>query len=85
KTRNLRYELTGHTGAIFSLAISPDNRILASGSHDGTIKLWDISTGTLVTTLNGHTGPITTLAFSPDNQTLASGSFDRTIKIWKLV
>ncbi|NES71613.1 MAG: serine/threonine protein kinase, partial [Okeania sp. SIO2D1] len=74
KTWNLKYNLEGHSGAIWSLAISPDNRILVSGSNDGTIKVWNLLTGTLKTTLTGHTGIITTLAFSPDNQTLASGS-----------
>ncbi|NEO51758.1 MAG: WD40 repeat domain-containing protein [Okeania sp. SIO3B5] len=85
KTWNLRYNLEGHTGAIWSLAISPDNHILASGSNDCTIKVWNLSTGTLKTALTGHTGIITTLAFSPDNQTLASGSDDKTIKIWQIV
>ncbi|NEQ72156.1 MAG: hypothetical protein F6K23_03140 [Okeania sp. SIO2C9] len=84
-TWNLKYNLEGHTGAIWSLAISPDNRILASGSNDCTIKVWNLSTGTLKTALTGHTGIITTLAFSPDNQTLASGSDDKTIKIWRIV
>ncbi|NEP88255.1 MAG: hypothetical protein F6K18_16245 [Okeania sp. SIO2C2] len=59
--------------------------MLASGSNDCTIKVWNLSTGTLITTLTGHTGIITTLAFSPDNQTLASGSDDKTIKIWRIV
>jgi WD40 repeat protein len=49
-------------------AISRDNRILASGSEDCTIKLWDLSTGSLVTTLTGQTGGVRTLTFSPDNQ-----------------
>ncbi|NET77883.1 WD40 repeat domain-containing protein [Okeania sp. SIO1F9] len=85
KTWNLRYNLEGHTGAIWSLAISADNCTLASGSNDLTIKVWNLSTGTLKTTLTGHTGIITTLAFSSDNQTLASGSDDKTIKIWRIV
>jgi WD40 repeat protein len=68
-----------------SLAISSDSQIIASGGEDRTIKLWDLSTGTLLDTLTGHNGIVKTLAFSPDNQKLASGSEDNTIKIWQIV
>src|SRR5262249_54566982 len=40
------YELRGHSGTIYWLAFSADNRLLASASHDGTVKLWDPRTGT---------------------------------------
>ena len=63
-------------------------KILASGSHDQTIKLWDINTGQTLRTLQGHTGWIWSVAFSPiGNQgglegILASSSQDGTIKVW---
>ena len=58
--------------------------MLASGSRDNTIKIWDIETGTKIKELNGHGNWVNTVAFSHDGQTLASGSWDNSIKIWKL-
>ena len=76
---------TGHTGTVLSVAFSPDNQLLASGSVDGTIKLWDAVSGKELKTLTGLMGEINSVAFSPDSKTLASGSWDKTIKLWDVV
>ncbi|MFX0125495.1 MAG: hypothetical protein ACFFAE_17875 [Candidatus Hodarchaeota archaeon] len=71
---------------IWSLDFSPDGSLLASGSDDNTIKIWDMKDlGREVTTLVGHTGRIRSLDFSPDGSLLASGSNDRTLIIWDVV
>ena len=67
---------------INSVAFSPDGQTLASGSTDNTIQLWNVSDGSLLSTLSGHSYSVLSLAFSPDGQTLASGSSDNTIKLW---
>lgn len=75
--------LTGHSGEVLSVAVSPRLPILASGSYDKTIKLWQLETGNLICTLTGHYDSVLSVAFSPDGHTLASGSHDKTIKIWR--
>ena len=56
--------------------------MLASGSWDKTIKLWDVASGRELRTLSGHRNGVTSVAFSPDGKVLASGSDDNTIKLW---
>ena len=64
------------------MAFSPDGRRLASASHDGTVKVWDATTGQETLTLHGHTGQVSSVAFSPDGRRLASAGNDRTVKVW---
>ncbi|MDB9445461.1 trypsin-like peptidase domain-containing protein [Anabaena sp. CS-542/02] len=71
--------ITGHSGAVTSVAFSPDGKTLASGSWDDTIKLWDVATGREIATLTGYS-PV----FSPDGRTLASGSGDGIIRLWDI-
>lgn len=66
--------LKGHTDSVFAVAFSPDGTILASGSFDKTIKLWDVATGKEIRTLTGHTKEVVSIAFSPDGKRLASAA-----------
>ena len=72
----------GHKDAIYSAALSPDGKTLATGSYDQKIKLWNVETGQEIRTLSGHNGAIYSLAFRPDGKILASGSGDHTVKLW---
>ena len=75
--------LVGHTDQISAVAFSPDGEILASGSRDGTIWLWNPHTGERKATLRGHTRlGVTALAFAPQIGILASGSSDKTVRLW---
>ena len=70
--------LKGHTNGVMALHFI-DN-ILATGSYDATIKIWDLDTGEEIRTLRGHTMGVRCLQF--DDTKLISGSLDRTLKVW---
>lgn len=75
-----------HNGSVTSIALSPDGKVLASGSDDNDIILWNMGTQQPIgQPLKGHTGPVTSVTFSPDGKTLASGSEDRAIFLWSAV
>lgn len=93
---------TGQTLRIFQddalicqLAVSPDGKILATGTTAGLVRLWDMETSRELRVLKGHTTIVTpdagqyasvrALAFAPDGKTLASGAADRTIRLWGVV
>ncbi|AFZ27544.1 WD40 repeat-containing protein [Cylindrospermum stagnale PCC 7417] len=74
--------LTGHSDLVISVAVSADGKTLASSSADGTIKLWDITTGKLIKTLN-HRYQVYGVAWNRDSKTLASVSGNEII-IWNV-
>src|SRR5207302_789535 len=70
-----------HTDQVYSIAFSPHERTLASGSLDGSVKLWEVASGTLLWSY-WHTKGTTCLAFAPDGSLLASGGLDTTVRLW---
>jgi len=76
--------LSGHTGGVPSLVFSPDGTLLISGSHDKTIKLWDMQTGGVVKTFQGHTEIVISVSISADCTTIASGSHGDIIRLWNI-
>lgn len=85
--------LSGHTNGLWCLAwqrghnssnreTAANRPLLASGSADHTIRLWDLSTGQCLHVLQGHSNAVLRLAWSPDGGVLASSSDDATIRLW---
>ena len=75
--------LVGHEyGDVWSLVFSPDGNTLASGGHDHLVKIWDVSSGSVIHSIDGHAEAIVSVAFSPDGRLLASGSDDKSVKLW---
>lgn len=76
--------LRGHAETVTSLALTPDNKYIVSGSQDYSVKVWSVHTLEEEFTLLGHTSSITSLAVTPDGKQIISGSEDQTIKIWNI-
>lgn len=76
--------LRGHQGRVFSIGFNPAGSLLASGSSDRTIKLWNAHTGQCLQTLQGHASWVWAIAFDPQGQQLASASYDQTVRLWEV-
>jgi len=66
----------------WKVSFSPDGRILASGSSDKTVRLWETASGREMHTIGGHTDTVSSLAFSPDGKLLMSAAQDGTVRLW---
>jgi WD40 repeat protein len=79
----LRRPLVGHDWPVLAIEWSRDGKMIATGSADRSIRVWDAETGTPLQTLTGHSGVVFSVAWSPDSQWLASGSADHSVRFWK--
>ncbi len=77
--------LAGHRGRVFTVAFSPDGRLLASGCREGNdhdVRLWDVGTAQVKHTLSGHTGSVQAVVFNRDGRRLFSAGEDKVIRAW---
>ncbi|MCG9134359.1 sigma-70 family RNA polymerase sigma factor, partial [Candidatus Poribacteria bacterium] len=74
--------IPGDIDRVVSVALSPNGKTIAMGSHEGPIHLYDLDTSENKITLSGHKRQVKSLAFSPDGETLVSGSWDQTVRLW---
>ena len=71
-------------GGITSLALNPDDTLLAASDLQGNIHIWQTDTYQQLGTISGHTGAVFSVAFSPKGDYLLSGSSDTTLKLWRM-
>jgi WD40 repeat protein len=88
--------LEGHEGWVTAVCLTPDGKQAVSASHDSTLKVWDIGTGTLIRTLEGHTDCVTdcvknwvtrwvtAVCLTLDGKQVVSASNDSTLKVWDI-
>ncbi len=74
--------LRGHLQDVKTVSVSADGRFLASGSPDQTVRLWDVTSGTEITTI-AQKAAVTAVAFSPDGRWLAAGGDEKKVFVWK--
>ncbi|HMF16733.1 MAG TPA: sugar-binding protein, partial [Gemmataceae bacterium] len=67
------------------IAVSAKCVLVAAGSHDGRVRLWDAATGESVAVLSGHTAPVRDVAFDLAGRRIASASHDQTVRVWDVV
>jgi len=76
--------LRGNAGSVWSVAFSPGDATLAMAIETGTVKLWDLETNNVRTTLTGHRASVWSAVFSRDGSQLLTSSDDGTARLWDL-
>ena len=77
-TGEIKFELSGHTASVTSVAISPDGLRILTGSQDHSAKLWDVAAGREILTFRHHRDEVTSVNFSPDGSEVLTSSRDGT-------
>ena len=72
----------GHFNATTSIDYSPDGKLIATGSNDQTMRVWDGSTLQPISVIRGHTGPVRLVMFTPDSKHLLSWGDDSSLRLW---
>lgn len=76
--------LEGHTRAVNCVVFSADGSRAASASDDGTLKVWDVESGSALKTLTGHASVVRGVALCPDGRRAVSAADDKKLKVWDL-
>ncbi|CAJ0750065.1 14899_t:CDS:10 [Entrophospora sp. SA101] len=85
RTFHPKSEFKGHVGAVYAIHFSPCGKMLASGSFDKTVRIWDtVSLQKEQACLKGHTLNVSDVCWSNDSNSVLSGAYDQTCKLWDI-
>lgn len=77
--------LRGHVSNVYTIAVNVKGDTLVSGSHDGTIIIWDLTKNALKQTIRqAHRGPVNSIDIHPNGKMFASGGKDKKVRLWSL-
>lgn len=76
--------LDGHSDHVCAIVLSPDKRVLASVSYDGTLRFWDLNTKQPIGQSLPHSAKLSCVAFAADGTSVATGTFDGKVYVWDL-
>ncbi|MFG0317228.1 MAG: WD40 repeat domain-containing protein, partial [Planctomycetota bacterium JB042] len=82
ETGGVEQNLYGHSSSMTALDLTPDGRLLVTGSFDGTARLWRVADGAEWATIAGHGRPLVAACFSPDGRQVLTASRDGRARIW---
>jgi len=86
KAFHKRLDLTGHTGSVYTVKFSSNGKLVASGSFDKTVRIWDVDAnkrkGTEIVCLKEHSLNVSDVCWSNDSSELLSGAYDSSVKLW---
>jgi WD40 repeat protein len=74
----------GDDEPVLTIALSPNSKRVASGSKDGTVKLWDVETGKVIARWTEHRACVASVCWSPIDERVLSGSWDGTARVWNV-
>ena len=83
-TEQVDTTINSYSNGIWAIAVSPDNKQIASSNDEQTIQLWGVAQNKIERVLTGHNKSVWSVAYSQDNRFLASASDDGTVRIWNL-
>jgi WD40 repeat protein len=72
----------GHSDTVYGICFSPDGKMIATGSADKFVKVWEIPSGKFVKSFEGHTHHVLDIGWMADGKLLASAGGDNTVKVW---
>jgi WD40 repeat protein len=82
ETRSCQERFPAFRATVQTVAYSPNGRLLAAGSRDGTVRLWEVATGRQVAAHDWRKGDVEHVAFAPDGQTCAAACKGKAVVVW---